>query len=96
MLRPSPNHGTLRLPNDDDAFWGVSGIKQFRFPQFLSCRLSHPKCMVYNANVFRLFRPFKMRYEMLRLCMQCTCMVKRRQRNPGRPFQRFAPANTRD
>ena len=26
MRRPSPNHGTLRLPNDDDQFVEVTGI----------------------------------------------------------------------
>ena len=35
MLRPSPNHGTQRLPNDDDgSSFQMSGAAKARLPRF--------------------------------------------------------------
>ena len=54
MLRPSPNHGTQRLPNDDDDDTKVKGM-------FVYCVLSVGpyKALYYNAypltNTYSIF-----------------------------------------
>ena len=51
MLRPSPNHGTQRLPNDDDdewVFWGASGFSDSLAPRASGCHspMSRPGMLV--------------------------------------------------